>query len=267
MGQLLPTKTKGSGRIYFVLTGVLLFCGWLLTPSYFTISVMLPESNTRLKSLSTNYHTRVENVMHKYSSRITRDAWSRQGPNNSPPIFFLTAARSWGVSTAEVEAVREEQYASNLGNILTLGYQVYLAVSPTGGRKWDLVEALQESAAPGQLRVHYCSNLTSVARRSGGPDEILCIQEAIESLFAGCILPYEPYTPLQPYSPCCPAPDTHVVRMSGRYLMAKYHLLHAIFERGLTTDAFVKWGTRWTESKDIDFPQVYTFFLSMRVSK
>ena len=127
------------------------------------------------------------------------------------------------------------------------------------------MEALAASAAPGQLRVHYCLNATAVARRSGGPDEILCMQEAIEALFEGCLLPWEPFTPLAPPPACCPAPNTHIIRMSGRYLMAKYHLLHAILERGEGVDAFVKWGTRWTESKDIDYPQAYTFFLSMRV--
>ena len=47
--------------------------------------------------------------------------------------------------------------------------------------------------------------------------------------------------------------------------MAKYHLLHAILERGMDVDAFVKWGPRWTESDAIDFPQAFTFFMSMRV--
>ena len=209
--------------------------------------------------------TAIEDVMGAHQSRLTREAWARRSAPPPAPVFFLTAARSWGKSSPAVEALREEQYASNLGGILALGYQVYLAVSPTGGRKWDLVEALAASAAPGQLRVHYCSNATAVARRSGGPDEILCMQEAIERLFEGCLLPWEPFTPLLPPPACCPAPDAHVIRMSGRYLMAKYHLLHAILERGSDTDAFVKWGPRWTESSAVDFPQAYTFFLAMRV--
>ena len=209
--------------------------------------------------------SRIEDVMGLHKSRLTREAWARRSAPPPAPVFFLTAARSWGKSSPAVEALREEQYASNLGGILALGYQVYLAVSPTGGRKWDLVEALAASAAPGQLRVHYCSNATAVARRSGGPDEILCMQEAIERLFEGCILPWEPFTPLLPPPACCPAPDAHVIRMSGRYLMAKYHLLHAILERGGEVDAFVKWGPRWTESAAVDFPQAYTFFLAMRV--
>jgi hypothetical protein len=220
--------------------------------------------------------------MGAYKSRLTRETWQHRrssaastggdavaapAPPPPPPIFFLTAARSWGKSTPAVEAVREEQYASNLGGILALGYQVYLAVSPTGGRKWDLVEALAASALPGQLTVHYCSNATAVARRSGGPDEILCMQEAIEALFAGCMQHWEPVTPMLPPPACCPTPDTHVIRMSGRYLMAKYHLLHAIRERGAGVDAFVKWGPRWTESEEIDYPQAYTFFLAMKVSQ
>ena len=275
----MPLQIRGSSRTLFLL--VLLSLSTLAIIVASTLGSILPHSGKvlgknnnpvgwKVQDGTQNDHAvrlRVEDIMGAHSSRLTREVWMQRGGSAAtpPPIFFLTAARSWGTSSPQVEAVREEQYASNLGGILALGYQVYLAVSPTGGRKWDLVEDLAESAAPGQLRVHYCSNATAVRRRSGGPDEILCMQEAIEHLFEGCILPWEPFTPLLPPPSCCPAPNTHVIRMSGRYLMAKYHLLHAILERGMDVDAFVKWGPRWTESDAIDFPQAFTFFMSMRV--
>jgi hypothetical protein len=199
--------------------------------------------------------------------RLTRGAWAARGGGGAPPppIFFLTAART---ANASLAAQREEQYATNIAGILELGYQVYVSVSFTGAPPagtWALLDALVRASAPGQLRVHHCSEATAVSRRTSGPDELLCMQEAIEHLFAGCILPWAPFSPLQPPPPCCPDPAVHVVKMSGRYLLAKHHLLHAVMERGARTDAFVKWGPRWRESDAIDFPQAYTFAFAMRV--
>jgi hypothetical protein len=214
----------------------------------------------------------LEAVLSQYGSRLPREAWlaraRREAGAPQPPVFFLTSARSGGVQSPGVVAKREEQYASNLGGILALGYQVFLSVAPTGGRKWELVEALAAAAAPGQLRVHYCTNATRVSARTAGPDETLCMQEAIETLFGGCLVPGSAPAQLLPAAPCgCPHAETHVVKMSGRYFLAKFHLLHAIWQRGAAVDAFFKWGPRWTESQAVDFPQAYTFYFSMKVRR
>jgi len=164
---------------------------------------------------------RVEAVMAAHGSRLTRAQWVRGGgggpggraaaaaaPPPPPPLFFLTAARvRGGVARPDLEAQRAEQYATNVGGILALGYQVFLAVSPDGaaggggGGAWPLVEALAAAAAPGQLRVHYCSADTRVVQRAGGPDETLCMQEAIAALFAGCVVPAEPFALVAPPPP------------------------------------------------------------------
>lgn len=213
--------------------------------------------------------TALEEVMGQYGSRLSHDTWLKklEGGESAPPppIFFITSSRSGGKQSPGVASKREEQYASNIGGILALGYQVYLTVTPTGGQKWELIEALVAAASPGQLRVHYCSNATRVSARTAGPDETLCMQESIESFFGGCLTLGEPSTLVTPAPPCCPSPNTHVIRMSGRYLMAKYHLLHAIWSRGKDVDAFVKWGPVWSEPT-VTAQQVYTFFLSLKVS-
>ena len=212
----------------------------------------------------------LESVMAQYGSRLPRSEWAARAAGNAsapaPPVFFVTSSRAASRHSPGVASKREEQYASSLGSILALGYQVYLTVTFAGeGARWELIDALAAAAPPGQLRVHYCSNATRVSARTAGPDETLCMQEGIEAFFGGCLAAGEPAALLAPPPPCCPAPGTHVIRMSGRYLMAKFHMLHAIWARGGEVDAFVKWGPRWTESKEVDFPQVYTFFLAMRV--
>ena len=211
----------------------------------------------------------LEGVMGQYGGRLSRDTWLRKKLESGedtppPPIFFITSSRSGGRQSPGVAFKREEQYASNIGGILALGYQVYLSVA-AGGQKWELIEALVAAASPGQLRVHYCSNATRVSARTAGPDEILCLQESIESFFGGCLTLGELSTLVTPVPPCCPFPNTHVIRMSGRYLMAKYHMLHAIWKRGKEVDAFVKWGPMWSEPT-IKAQQVYTFFMSFKVS-
>ena len=92
-------------------------------------------------------------------------------------------------------------------------------------------------------------------RRSGGPDETLCVQEAVRALFSECI---EGRTAFG-----CPQPSTHVVRMSGRYLMAKHTVLRAIWNDG-DVDGYVKWGGDWVESPERTFKQAYTFMFSMK---
>lgn len=223
----------------------------------------------------------LDDIMARHGSRMTRASWLSRaaGGGPPPPVFFLTAARAWGASSADVNRAREEQYVSNIGNIISLGYRVYVAVSPppagsTDAGGFPLIEELARAAAPGQVRVHYCSTATAVKMRSGGPDEVLCMQEAIPALFKPCVGADAPWSVLAPAPAGCDAPDAHVIRMSGRYLMAKYSLLHDLFERGARTDAFVKWHLNWTEGEGWgndeawapqDVRQVATFFLSMRV--
>ena len=223
-------------------------------------------------------------VLGRYGSRLTAATWAAAGaqqPPPPPPVFFLTAARAWG-GGAQLQAAREEQYATNIGNILSLGFPVYVSVSPgppnASGPAFPLLQELAAAAPPGLLRVHYCSQATAVRRRSGGADELLCMQEAIPALFAGCVLPVEPYAPLAAGAapPGCPTPDTHVIRMSGRYLMAKYTVLRAVRERGRSADAFFKWHANWTETnpfartldpewQPMNVRQVMTFMISMKL--
>ena len=229
-------------------------------------------------------HPLLDAVLSRYGSRLTAATWGSGGA--APPIFFLTAARAWG-GGGRLQAAREEQYATNIGNLLSLGFPVYVSVSPgpppAGGSgaaaappAFPLLDELAAAAPPGQLRVHYCSQDTAVRRRSGGADELLCMQEALPALLAGCVLPVEPFSPLSPVPAGCPSPDTHVIRMSGRYLMAKYDVLQAVRARGASVDAFFKWHTNWTETNPIartldpawqpmSVRQVMTFMLSMKV--
>ena len=239
----------------------------------------------------------IELVQARHGARFTAASWAAGGgaagggaPRAAPPVFFLTAARAWG-GGGKLQAARDEQYAANVGNILALGFPVYVSVSPSpeaeaaaaaagggggGGDGFPLLEELAAAAPPGQLRLHYCSQATAVRRRSGGADELLCMQEAIPALFAGCVLPVEPWAPLTPAPPGCPAGDTHVIRMSGRYLMARPDVLRAVHARGEAVDAFFKWNANWTESNPIaktldpaweplNLRQVMTFMLSMKV--
>jgi len=223
----------------------------------------------------------VEGVMAGHASRLTAATWGVDAPPGAAPapLFFLTAAAGWGKSSAAEVRAREEQYASNIGGILALGFRVLLAVSPGppgAPPSFPLAEALAAAAAPGQLRAHHCSQGTRVRERSGGPDEILCMQEAIHALFKDCVVPGRPAAPL-PGAPGCPGEHTHVLRMSGRYLLAKPHvLLRAIRERGARVDAFVKWADDWVETnaaaKAVDpnwrpfrRKQVQTFALAMKV--
>ena len=233
----------------------------------------------------------IEAVMASHSaSRLTSATWEAAAPSSPPPpqpLFFLTAAASWGKSSAAEVAAREAQYAANIGGILALGFRVLLAVSPPSSRSsssssgaaspFPLADALAAAAAPGQLRVHHCSPATRVKERSGGPDELLCMQEAIVALFDGCIVPGPPFVALAGAAGC-PHPDAHIVRMSGRYLMAKHTLLAAINARGEGVDAFVKWGEDWVEEeaqgaaartvdpnwRPLREKQVLTFFLAMK---
>ena len=223
----------------------------------------------------------VEDVMANHASRLTAVTWDVGAPPGAAPapIFFLTAAAGWGKSGAPELAARLEQYASNIGGILALGFRVLLAVSPGPPDKppaFPLAEALAAAAAPGQLRVHHCSQGTRVRERSGGPDEILCMQEALLALFKDCVVPGRPAAALAG-APGCPGEHTHVLRMSGRYLLAKPHLLlRAVRERGASVDAFVKWADDWVETnpaakavdpnwKPFRRKQVQTFALSMKV--
>ena len=229
-------------------------------------------------------HPQLDAVLSRYGSRLTAATWGSGGA--APPIFFLTAARTWGGGGGRLQAAREEQYATNIGNVLSLGFPVYVSVSPgppaeggggaPAGAAFPLLDELAAAAPPGQLRVHYCSQDTAVRRRSGGADELLCMQEALPALLAGCVLPVEPFTPLAPPPAGCPSPDTHVIRMSGRYLMAKYDVLQAVRARGASADAFFKWHANWTETNPIartldpawqpmSVRQVMTFMLSMKV--
>ncbi len=229
-------------------------------------------------------------VLARHGSRLTAATWAQGGsPAAPPPVFFLTAARAWG-GGAQLQASRDEQYATNIGNILSLGFPVFVSVSPgpqeeegaastaAAAAAFPLLQELAAAAPPGLLRVHYCSQATAVRRRSGGADELLCMQEAIPALFAGCVLPVEPFAPLPAAGAArgCPTPDTHVIRMSGRYLMAKYDVLRAVHARGASRDAFFKWMANWTETNPIaktvdadwvplNVRQVITFMLSMKV--
>ena len=227
------------------------------------------------------HRTLVEGVMAGHASRLTAATWYLHAPPGAapPPLFFLTAAAGWGKSSPAELAARQEQYASNIGGILALGFRVLLAVSPGppgAPPAFPLAEARAAAAAPGQLRIHHCSQGTRVRERSGGPDEILCMQEALLALFKDCVVPGRPAAPL-PGAPGCPGEHTHVLRMSGRYLLAKPHLLlRAIRERGAGVDAFVKWADDWVETnpdaKAVDpnwrpfrRKQVQTFALAMKV--
>lgn len=203
----------------------------------------------------------IEDVMALHGSRLTPRAWRNpfhEGRNWRAPIFFVTAAASWGSKLhPSVIAQREEQYASNIGNILSLGFRVFATVSPVGNTttgRFALIDELQ-AASHGLMRVHYCSQDTAMLRRSGGPDETLCVQEAIRSLFGECIEGR--------MASWCPSASTHVVRMSGRYLMAKYTVLRAIYNDG-DVDGYVKWGGDWIESPERTFKQAYTFMFSMK---
>lgn len=255
-------------------------------------SDVAPSSSTGAPSLRVaflqdrleRHRTLVESVMAEHSSRLTAATWDVGAPPGAAPapLFFLTAAAGWGrfgKSGAAEVAVRQEQYASNIGGILALGFRVLLAVSPgppDAPPSFPLAEALSAAAAPGQLRVHFCSQGTRVRERSGGPDEILCIQEALLALFRNCVVPGRPAAALTG-APGCPGEHAHVVRMSGRYLLAKPHLLlRAVRERGSRVDAFVKWAEDWVETnpaaKAVDpnwrpfrRKQVQTFALSMKV--
>jgi hypothetical protein len=225
-------------------------------------------------------------VLGRHGSRLTAATWGEGG--SAPPVFFLTAARAWG-GGAKLQAARDEQYATNIGNILSLGFPVFVCVSPgpppePGQQQqqqqpspgFPLLEELAAASPPGQLRVHYCSQDTAVRRRSGGADEVLCMQEAIPALLERCLLPVEPYTPLASPPRGCPSADTHVIRMSGRYLMAKYDVLRAVHARGDAVDAFFKFNANWTENnpaartvdpewQPLNLRQVITFMISMKV--
>jgi hypothetical protein len=271
-----------SGRTLF-LAALLLLCILAMCAASTYLSFMPPLLNVSpnnllggLKSTSNwtflmrdvTTVTALERVMGRYGSRLSHETWEQRKLEENappPPIFFITSSRSGGKQSPGVASKREEQYASNIGSILALGYQVFLTVTPTGGQKWELIEALVAASSPGQLRVHYCSNATRVSARTAGPDETLCMQESIETFFGGCLILGEPSKLVNPAPPCCPSPDTHIIRMSGRYLMAKYHMLHAIWNRGKEVDAFVKWGPVWSEPT-VTAQQVYTFFLSLKVS-
>ena len=270
---------KRIGRRLLVLAGIGI-AALLISSHYISLFPLLgPLSRDALStraaiaaagpfaSLAAESLPALERVMSQYGSRLSHAEWiARAGNASAPPIFFVTSSRSGSKQSPGVLATREEQYASSLGGILALGYQVFLTVTPMDGHRWKLIEALAAAAAPGQLRIHYCSNATRVSARTAGPDEVLCMQESIEAFFGGCLAPSEPAALLAPAPLCCPAPDTHVIRMSGRYLLVKYPMLHAILSRGKSVDAFVKWGPIWAEPA-VTAPQVYTFFLSMKVRR
>ena len=280
MKHLLGPLTISWSFLLLLLTAVALLTTYLLpAPS--------PLPGTRAAaSRHAASGSPLDAVLQRYGSRLTAATWA---PSSAPPpIFFLTAARAWGGSSSAVQAQREEQYATNIGNILSLGFPVYVSVSPgpppapgaaaSPASGFPLLEELAAASQPGQLRVHYCSQETAVRRRSGGADELLCMQEATLALFRGCLLPVEPFTLISPPPLGCPTADTHVIRMSGRYLMAKYDVLQAIHKRGAGVDAFFKWNANWTETNPIartvdplwqplNVRQVMTFMITMQVRR
>ena len=245
------------------------------------------SASALLRGRMERHRSDIEAVMAAHGpARLTAATWeAAPGPAPAPPlpIFFLTAAAAWGRSPPEEVAAREAQYAANIGAILALGFRVLLAVSPgpPGARDaFPLAAELAAAAAPGQLRVHRCSQGTRVKERSGGPDELLCMQEAILALFEGCVSGGGPPHAAAEGAVGCPGAGAHVVRMSGRYLMAKHGLLAAVRARGAAVDAFVKWSSEdWVEAeaqgeaarkvdpawRPLRKRQVLTFFLSMRV--
>jgi len=86
---------------------LILLRGIFFTLALFMLAILVlpPFFSLKTPIIPTSY---VENVMEAYRSRITREAWEKREGAPPAPIFFLTAAKSWGKSSPEVEAVREE---------------------------------------------------------------------------------------------------------------------------------------------------------------
>ena len=219
-----------------------------------------------------------------------------------PPVFFLTSARLTEslTITPEVLAAREERYATSIGFILSLGYHVLLSVASGGpgteGEKWPLMEELA-AAGGGQLRIHYCSGGAYYRGNAAkGMDELLCTQEAIPALLGSCpgldtragkeprtdgagggegveaVVAITPPPPLPappgghpPPPPWCPHPDSFIIRMTGRYYLAKPHILLRAIRDNPHVGAVVKWGSNWAEPPPgPTVPQLCSFAFAMK---
>lgn len=237
----------------------------------------------------------IDAVLARHGSYISRDVWMGWGEARSalspapPPLFFLTSA--W-LDPSEAEAseyaayaAREEQYATAIGSVLKLGFHVLLSVASRGPgsnrTRWPLVEELV-AAAPELLHVHYCSEHAYFDGNapSKGLDELLCTQEAIPALLGGCpgidtTFGKEVYStsisrsnigpPTSSPPPWCPHSDAFIIRLSGRYLLAKPHILLRAAMENPSVGAIVKFGNDWAEPPPGPrVPQICAFAFAMK---
>lgn len=228
----------------------------LLAPAALSLlllaSVFSPPTPTAAPALREAPRARLDEVLFAHGAHISRRAWVAHSAS-PPPIFFMTCARAWAGSSPEAAEARNSQYAANIGGVLALGYDVVLAVSPTEGA-WPLLGDLAAAAAPGQLRVHLCAPSAEYQGRSG-PDETRCMQEALRAVWGACV-DGDGAGGRAARSGGCPARDTHIVKVSGRYLIYEPTLVRAIFAEP-EMDAFAKYGMPWDDkSRGFFFPQL-----------